>query len=75
MTLRLVSGSHEATVPTGRPFVVGRGRTADLVLTDARVSREHLVIEPDAQGWTVRDVSSNGTWLGGQRVRRVAVET
>ncbi len=75
VTLRLISGSHEATVPTGRPFVVGRGRTADLVLTDTRVSREHLVIEPADHGWTVRDVSSNGTWLGGQRVQRVAVES
>jgi ABC-type multidrug transport system ATPase subunit/pSer/pThr/pTyr-binding forkhead associated (FHA) protein len=59
-TLRVVSGAHEATVPAGQPFVVGRARNADFVLPDSRVSRQHLLIETVDGGWSVRDISSNG---------------
>ncbi|WP_239307913.1 MULTISPECIES: ATP-binding cassette domain-containing protein [unclassified Frankia] len=72
-TLRVVSGANVATVPAGQPFVVGRARTADFVMPDSRVSRRHLLIEPVGAGWAVRDISSNGTWLDGERVQRVDV--
>ncbi|WP_131745913.1 ATP-binding cassette domain-containing protein [Frankia sp. Cppng1_Ct_nod] len=72
-TLRVVSGANEATVPAGQPFVVGRARTADFVMPDSRVSRQHLLIEPVGAGWAVRDISTNGTWLDGQRVQSVDV--
>ncbi|AEH08816.1 MULTISPECIES: FHA domain-containing protein [Protofrankia] len=72
-TLRVVSGANVATVPAGQPFVVGRARTADFVMPDSRVSRRHLLIEPVGAGWAVRDISSNGTWLDGQRVQSVDV--
>ncbi|WP_322778828.1 ATP-binding cassette domain-containing protein [Frankia sp. Cas4] len=72
-TLRVVSGAIVATVPAGQPFVVGRARSADFVMPDSRVSRRHLLIEPVGAGWAVRDISSNGTWLDGQRVQSVDV--
>ena len=72
-TLRVVSGASEATVPAGQPFVVGRARNADFVLPDSRVSRQHLLIEAVDGGWSVRDISSNGTWLDGRRVAAVDV--
>jgi len=50
---------------------VGRLRSADLVLDwDAQVSRLHAKLERAGEGWTVVDdgLSSNGTFVNGQRV-------
>jgi ABC-type multidrug transport system ATPase subunit len=66
--LKVVTEAGQATVPTGAQFVIGRARTADYVIADSRVSRQHLMIEMTPSGWAVRDVSSNGTWLDGQRM-------
>jgi ABC-type multidrug transport system ATPase subunit len=68
-TLKVVTGNNvETTVPAGRTFVIGRARTADIVITDTRVSRRHLVVEAAGDEWSVRDVSANGTWLDGRRI-------
>jgi ABC-type multidrug transport system ATPase subunit len=48
--------------------VVGRSIEADVLVDDARVSRRHLVIEPDGDGWRIRDVSANGSWHNGARI-------
>jgi ABC-type multidrug transport system ATPase subunit/pSer/pThr/pTyr-binding forkhead associated (FHA) protein/ABC-type multidrug transport system permease subunit len=67
--LRISSEAGQVIVPTGQPrFIIGRARNADYVIADSRVSRQHLMIEETPVGWAVRDVSSNGTWLGGQRM-------
>ena len=71
--LRVVTGAGEATVPAGQPFVVGRARNADFVIPDSRVSRRHLMIEQVGAGWCVRDISTNGTWIDGQRMQSVDV--
>jgi predicted component of type VI protein secretion system len=60
-------------LPGDRPAVVGRGRDADVVVADSRVSRRHVELAPDAEGWTVRDVSANGMWSGGRRTAVVSV--
>ena len=39
-----------------------------MLVDDARVSRRHLVIEPEAPGWRIRDVSANGSWYNGVRI-------
>ncbi|MDT3441543.1 FHA domain-containing protein [Pseudofrankia sp. BMG5.37] len=70
-TLSIRSGPNVVVLPPGRPFVVGRSVASDLVLADSRVSRRHLLIEPAHDGWAVVDLSSNGTWHDGKRVRRV----
>ncbi|MBX6387800.1 MAG: ATP-binding cassette domain-containing protein [Frankia sp.] len=58
-----------AVPPSSQRFVIGRARGADFVVTGDKVSREHLIIEPSrGGGWAARDVSSNGTWLDGQRM-------
>jgi ABC-type multidrug transport system ATPase subunit/pSer/pThr/pTyr-binding forkhead associated (FHA) protein/ABC-type multidrug transport system permease subunit len=72
--LKIVSSIGEMTVTSDGPFVVGRGKTCDLVLRDRQVSRRHLVIRSTGTEWSVEDVSSYGTWLDGQRVQRVAVQ-
>jgi transcriptional regulator with PAS, ATPase and Fis domain len=53
-------------------FVVGSGESADLVIADKTVSREHVTLTLGPTGVTVRDESSrNGTFLGSIRVREV----
>ncbi len=56
-----------------RPFVIGRGEGTDLDLSHPSVSRRHLVLEPDPAGWAVTDCSRNGTFLGEDRITRLAV--
>jgi hypothetical protein len=50
---------------------IGRGRAADLMLTDTRISREHVRIDRDATGaFTVSDLRSlNGTLVNGELLR------
>jgi ABC-type multidrug transport system ATPase subunit/pSer/pThr/pTyr-binding forkhead associated (FHA) protein len=66
--LRVVTEAGAATVPAEAQFIIGRARTADYVIADSRVSRRHLLLEQTNSGWVVRDISSNGTWLDGQRM-------
>ena len=49
---------------------LGRSSTVELSFPDdSGLSRQHLAIEPDGDGWTVRDLGSkNGTVLNGVRV-------
>jgi hypothetical protein len=48
---------------------LGRGADCELVLDDARASREHAAIEPQGERWRIADLgSSNGTWLNGERI-------
>ncbi len=56
-------------LPT-HPFVVGRGRDADLVLDEAGVSRSHVRLVPDPEGWNFEDAgSTNGVRLNGRTVQ------
>ena len=52
-------------------LVVGRGRSADLVLAEPTISRSHAAIGFDAEGFFVQDLgSTNGTMVnGGKAVR------
>jgi len=73
--LRVVTEAGAATVPADAQFIIGRARTADYVIADSRVSRRHLLLEQTGSGWVVRDISSNGTWIDGQRMpEAVAVD-
>ena len=57
-----------------RPFVVGRSREADLILSDDTVSRRHAQIVRTTDGFMLADLgSTNGTWLGDRRVGQVEV--
>lgn len=44
------------------PTLLGRGTGVDIVIDDQRVSRTHLQLDRDAEGWSVQDLDSvNGT--------------
>jgi len=50
---------------------IGRAPDADLFLDDVTVSREHAVIEREADGLYIRDLDSlNGTYVNRARVTR-----
>ena len=67
---RLVSlvDGKEYTVPsTG--IVLGRDASCDVVVAENEVSRRHAEIAPTEQGYVVRDMSANGVFVNGERVR------
>lgn len=65
----LAVGGRRLLVPPGGG-VVGRSRECDVVLDDAGVSRRHIEIRPEGDGWVVRDLgSTNGVLVDGREVR------
>jgi pSer/pThr/pTyr-binding forkhead associated (FHA) protein len=51
--------------------VIGRGRSADVVLAEPTISRAHAAIGYDAEGFYIQDLgSTNGTQVNGGRVER-----
>jgi hypothetical protein len=57
-----------------RPFVVGRSRSADLVLGADSVSRRHAQLVRRGDEYLLTDLgSTNGTWIGGRRVGEIEV--
>jgi transcriptional regulator with PAS, ATPase and Fis domain len=68
-------------VSVGRGVTIGRGRTPDagaasqdtdvILHSDGALSRPHLRIAADREGWAVEDLAStNGTFVDGRRVRK-----
>ncbi|MFO0597907.1 MAG: FHA domain-containing protein [Myxococcaceae bacterium] len=57
-------------------FVIGRGPQCDLVIDSPRVSREHAVLTRSGIRYVLEDQnSSNGTWMGEERVSRREIES
>ena len=53
----------------GQPMLIGRGADATLRLDDDYVSTRHARIATNGEQWFVEDLgSTNGTYLGSQRV-------
>src|SRR5882724_12548187 len=70
--LLLVEGGVQRTLTVNRsPFTVGRKADRDLVIPDARVSREHAEIVSEEGKFLVIDIASrHGTFVNGHRVQR-----
>jgi S1-C subfamily serine protease len=70
--LTIRSGDQRGRVlhVAGERFVVGRAEACELVLADERVSRQHCVLRPLADGRAfLQDLgSTNGTWVNGVRI-------
>ena len=74
-TICVLRGFYEGLeVPVDRSWlVIGRGRSADLVLAEATISRAHAAIGWDGE-FFVQDLgSTNGTLVNGSRAPRTAL--
>jgi hypothetical protein len=49
--------------------MIGRDRESDVIVSGAGVSRRHSIVRRFMRGYVVTDVSRNGTYLNGRRVR------
>jgi len=62
-------GRPPRRVPLEGAFTIGRGDASDLILKDARASRNHALLRPLGRGYYVFDLgSANGTFLNGRLV-------
>jgi pSer/pThr/pTyr-binding forkhead associated (FHA) protein len=69
-SVRVMRGFYEGLeMPLDRDWmVVGRGRSADLVIAEPTISRAHAAIGWDAEGFFMQDLgSTNGSKVNGQR--------
>lgn len=65
----------ERSVPVQGTMVMGRQAQCDIVLPDGMVSRAHLRVQRDEDGWWVEDLgSSHGTFHGEERLGRMLWE-
>jgi pSer/pThr/pTyr-binding forkhead associated (FHA) protein len=69
-SVRVMRGFYQGLeLPLDRNWmVIGRGRSADIVIAEPTISRAHAVIGCDAEGFFVQDMgSTNGTRVNGER--------
>jgi len=74
--LTVIEGPNSSTSVSshGAPVVIGRLGSCDLVLADSQVSRHHASITLEGEEFILVDMqSSNGTFLGNERVSRHAL--
>lgn len=56
-------------------LVIGRGRSADLVLAEPTISRSHAAVGFDTEGFFVQDLgSTNGTMVNGAKQQRTLLK-
>ena len=62
------------TLHGGTTYHVGRDPQANIVIADSRVSWRHGLLRVDGDRWVLEDTgSTNGTFVGQQRVERVMI--
>jgi predicted component of type VI protein secretion system len=64
------STTREVRCAIGDGLVIGRGAEQGVLLDGPDLSREHLVITAEGTNLFLTDLSSNGTWLNGTRLKR-----
>jgi ABC-type multidrug transport system ATPase subunit/ABC-type transport system involved in multi-copper enzyme maturation permease subunit len=59
----------------GKPFVIGRDKSADIQVQGSKVSRTHLRLEFDGNNWVATDLdSSNGSYSNGKLFREISIK-
>ena len=61
-------GDQRAVLQAGQVAYVGRRDDSVVVVTDPRVSREHVRLSWGGQGWVLENVGRSGTFVSGQQV-------
>jgi hypothetical protein len=71
-----IAGDDEIQKVRRLPVIIGRGGSAGVNLEDENVSREHVEIRKENGVLTLVDLgSSNGTWIGGERVKSTELKS
>ncbi|HTZ25513.1 MAG TPA: FHA domain-containing protein [Streptosporangiaceae bacterium] len=64
----------DQSLEAGRSYTIGRNPESDIVVNESRVSWRHAVLRLEGATWLLEDAgSTNGTFLGSQRVQRVEI--
>jgi ABC transport system ATP-binding/permease protein len=64
----------DRSLEAGPSYTIGRNPESDIVVNEARVSWRHAVLRLEGATWLLEDAgSTNGTFLGSQRVQRVEI--
>ncbi len=68
-----VGGSRPVKQEIGDlPFVIGRDETANFCVESSRVSRKHVLVDRNDDGYVLRDLeSTNGTYVNGKRITEI----
>ncbi|HJR88897.1 MAG TPA: FHA domain-containing protein [Aeromicrobium sp.] len=66
-------GTAQAVFPHSATVSIGRMPDNDVVVADPACSRTHGYVEPTADGWMYRNVSSHGTFHRGERIDTVTL--
>ena len=77
-SVRVVRGFYEGLeLPIDRNWmVIGRGRSADIVIAEPTISRAHAAIGFDGEAFFVQDLgSTNGTRVNGERAPRAPLQS
>ena len=75
-SIRVLRGFYaDLEIPVDRDWmVIGRGRTADLVLSEPTISRAHAAVGYEKGSFFVQDLgSTNGTGVNGKREPRTTL--
>ena len=65
----------DRTLAAGPSYTIGRDPQSDIVISEDRVSWQHAVLKIDNGAWVLEDMgSTNGTYVGHQRVTRVTLD-
>ena len=67
-------GTARVQFPHSAAVSVGRMPDNDVVVADPACSRLHGYIEPTADGWTYRNVSSHGTFHRGESIKTLTLD-
>jgi putative serine protease PepD len=67
-------GTARVQFPHSTAVSVGRMPDNDVVVADPACSRIHGYVEPTADGWTYRNVSSHGTFHRGEPIETIALD-
>jgi two-component system, NtrC family, sensor kinase len=70
--LRVVGGPAAGReIPVkGDKVSVGRAISADISIPDTVISRTHVILVRDGDGWKIKDLgSTNGTWVQGEKIK------
>ena len=72
--LEVRAGGLILTLAPARSYRIGRDPRSDVAVDDPRVSWRHAVLRMEQDRWLLEDLgSTNGTFLGPDRVRRVEI--